>query len=235
MKNYFKNPKIIILSIFALIIVIILSVFLINQKSQKPQDEIQIPDLIKQAKKRKIDSKPLSFLQKNLFTRVKNNYKSDFNPNSTTTKIRESSFQESYDSKTDLHTIRFIVDIESIKQSYQGFYQWSKNSHLIDGYANQISCLPKKQLIYDYFVCQDLFSQQNQTISDPIYYLTPYQNYNHGYNITADKVQDPNQKITIRIEILSNDPKRIQILKDQALDFLKHRQINLEDYQIIFH
>lgn len=138
--------------------------------------------------------------------------------------IRSGTFE--YDSQENVTTVKFIVDIESIKQSYQVSYQWGDEDYL-DEYGTIVSCLPKKSLIYGDFNCQDLFTSMAGT-NDPALLATPYSDY--GYDITAEEQSDG--KVVINIYLYACQVDEEEVYRDYALDYLKSQNVDLEDYTI---
>lgn len=91
-----------------------------------------------------------------------------------------------------IYTTTFTVDIESIKQSYQIKDLYSDQSQEQSGlydYTTLALCLPKTELKYGEFVCQDRISQEmGLTQSDPILQYLPESTLD--YTLSAD----PNSK-----------------------------------------
>lgn len=73
--------------------------------------------------------------------------------------IREGTATQEYDSKTNINTGNFIVDISSIKQSYQVEFEWSSdnNNKFLGGYTVSVTCLPRSLQIYESWSCKSLF------------------------------------------------------------------------------
>lgn len=91
--------------------------------------------------------------------------------------IREGSERQELNN-TNVYTGEFIIDIESIKQSYRAQYSYStdETSRLTAGNPVVISCLPEDQLKYGPFECKDLVSGQSNKQDILMQYL-PYQNF----------------------------------------------------------
>lgn len=99
----------------------------------------------------------LDFIKHSLYNNVSLNSDDEIENNSITdVLVREGSFSQVYDQ--DVHTVKFIVDIQSLRQSYGVAYQWVDNEDLsdsLDEYGTRVSCLPSYKLIYDDFGCTD--------------------------------------------------------------------------------
>jgi hypothetical protein len=91
-----------------------------------------------------------------------------------------------------VYTGDYIVDIASIKQSYQVTYLYSKDDSKMGGNPIVVSCLPKDKLIYGEFNCKDIVSKQASPHAEILRYL-PYQNF--SFKLSPDATQ--NEKLTI--------------------------------------
>lgn len=75
--------------------------------------------------------------------------------------VRNETAEYEYDEATAVYYGRFVVDIESVQQSYMAQFGWSpvKNNQYVDGYEVLILCVPKDLRIYENnTTCQDMFS-----------------------------------------------------------------------------
>lgn len=70
--------------------------------------------------------------------------------------------------------------------------------------------------------------------SDKIYTILPFHSYEKGFNIDANKAEDGDEKITIKITLLSCLEKRREGLKKNALEWLRENGVNPDDYNIIY-
>jgi hypothetical protein len=84
--------------------------------------------------------------------------------------IREDTFVSYYDDEHDIHYSQFVVDIESIRQSYFIEYQWSNSAQLPNGII--IRCPTLSQMIYETFECNTAYSS-----TDPILQYLEYEEY----------------------------------------------------------
>lgn len=127
-----------------------------------------------------------------LYNIVKKNSSPDFNASSVgDATIRDNSDSQNYDSQKDVYSGSFIIDMASIKQSYQTQYSYSsnKNNTNVGGNPVVISCLPKEQLKYGEFKCTDFVTSQSSA-NDVILQYLPYRSL--SFNITPDATQgDP--------------------------------------------
>ena len=75
----------------------------------------------------------------------------------------------------------------------------------------------------------DLFHEKYNG-TDQIWNVTPYDDYASGYKIYAEK--DTAGKITINIYLYTCSEDRLEKLKNNALDYLEEKKINLNNYAI---
>lgn len=87
----------------------------------------------------------------------------------------------------------------------------------------------------DYSIVQgidDLRAREEQKAyvnSDPIFLITPYKNYNQGFEIYSEKSPEKN---LIKINLLTCNPENIPALHSKALDWLSSNSINVDKYII---
>lgn len=74
--------------------------------------------------------------------------------------IRESSITNNYNEESLSTLSTFLVDIESIQQTYQIQMQWSNNPDAtMAGYSILVTCPAEDQLIYPSFKCEDMITR----------------------------------------------------------------------------
>lgn len=112
--------------------------------------------------------------------------------------IRDGSVESHYSENEGVWVGSFIVDIEEIRQSYDGFFEWGGNGESFGGgYVALFTCLRTDQLIYGDFDCKDMFSDDISTkfpittklpltVSEYSNNYTKYVNYYIGYTISDD-------------------------------------------------
>ena len=116
--------------------------------------------------------------------------------------IRENTDGQSYNPIETLYEGTFIIDIESIKQSYKADYQYlvdtnDSGSTVLGGNPVSITCLQENLLIYGTFNCKDLISEQRGEFDEIMQHL-PYQNF--SMKITPDTVKNEG-KLTLHVEM----------------------------------
>ena len=158
-----KNIIIIIVIIMALIAGILI-VFLINQNdnsggAKKTRTSITgLPtDIPKDIS---------SLIEAGLYDTIALNLPDDETPPKSGAIIREGSLQESFDESENLHYGDFITDIDSIKQSFSIYYEWTndKNNAYMSGYPVIITCVERTERIYNTTSCIDAYHQADPVI-----------------------------------------------------------------------
>ncbi len=153
--------------------------------------------------------------------------------------IRADSVTYNYDKTTDINSGSFIVDMQSIKQSYQITYEWSSDSNNPDlsGYSSTASCLPVNKLIYGNFNCQDSFSGTVNNIKrDPILDYLPYSTFN--YVVTANTNNPDKVELDVSIILYSSDTSygnrdsSIAKYEAQVTDWIKSKGLSPTNYLI---
>lgn len=147
-------------------------------------------------------------------------------------KIRDGSFTSTVEEDNTIHFDTFIVDIDSIQQSYYAQITWSNNKEAdLGGYPILFTCPTAEQLIYQEFDCIDLITQNkisdlykkypiiNQLPLEISYYLGDFGTYVH-YQINYEII-DGEDDIKIVIEDytggnLDNAKKKLQTLDPQV-------------------
>lgn len=155
--------------------------------------------------------------------------------------IREGSVKTEYVEASLSNFSTFIVDIESIQQSYDVQMSWSNNPNTtVAGYEILITCPTKAQLIYPDFDCRDFLSSDplNKLYAqNPIVYILPivvsYYDQNHkliSYRINYNVIDD-NTKIKLIITDYTggNRERAIQTLKEKGIKDPEQYEIEYVD------
>jgi hypothetical protein len=158
-------------------------------------------------------------------------------PNIPDANIREGSEKQDEVTKNAQYSGSFIVDIESIRQSYKVTYSYSKdpNDDFMSGYPVGVSCLDGAEVIYKDFQCKDLTSEESKGV-DPIIYRLPHDTLT--YRITALEGDDATISLQIDLYLssvdLSDSAAAIQQYKLEALTWIESQGFNPDDYQITY-
>lgn len=148
------------LSIIALGIFLALATLLFIKSDNKPYGPtLEITNIEQYTEGKPSNNDRLEFIKSKLHKVVQLNVNFEVNNETVSdVEIREGSFSQKLNTANQVHEVRFIVDIASIKQSYAVAYQWqeeTKYSEDIDQYGTQVTCLPVKELVYAEFDCKD--------------------------------------------------------------------------------
>ena len=148
--------------------------------------------------------------------------------------IRDGSAANEYNETENLHVGKFIVDIESIGQSYAGYFEWSNdnNNAYFSGYTMLYTCLVKEDLIFGQFKCNDMFADSVTTKFPITQYLPDVVDY-----FSDDYADHTNYRLTYQ---LNEDETEITLIitdytggnYQNALDRIKSFGYNPEDYTI---
>ena len=84
--------------------------------------------------------------------------------------------------------------------------------------------------IGDYYA--DIESKE-YVASDPVFTITPYQNYDKGFKVNAQKGED-GAKTEIIIYLYTCDEKKLSVLKNNAIDWLNKKGIDLDNYTLTY-
>lgn len=168
------NPKMIIGIVAAIgfgIIFIIVKVWLEGVFYKNPYgDEIAISNFDEYFKEVPNDYKERIFY--NLYNMVKRNLPDEDTDelNKAVGEVRESSVERRFNSETNVHYDSFLVDLETVRQTYRVQFEWStnKDNQYIVGADVILTCPKKSESAYDDFQCIDMFIEQKE-IADRIY------------------------------------------------------------------
>ena len=95
-----------------------------------------------------------------------------------TATIRDKTFSETYNQYNYVYSGEFVVDIESIKQTYHIYYDWSNDKDsaqlIAASYGSSANCPTRDEMIYDFYICQNPYSDEKYSIYDHLSMLLPY-------------------------------------------------------------
>lgn len=155
--------------------------------------------------------------------------------------IREGSDSQDYNSVTVTYSGSFIVDMQSIKQSYEVQYSYTKeknNALYVDGgNAVVVSCLEPSKLIYGEFDCKDIVSKQSSKYDVLLQYL-PYENF--SFKLSPDATQGEELVVVVTLDIpqidLSSDAASkaatISLYKNEVKKWFDSKGLNWNDYKL---
>lgn len=132
----------------------------------------------------------------------------------------------------------FIVDIESIKQSYRIQFSYSLNegTSFTGGYPVVVNCLPEEELIYGPFNCIDITSREFEG-QDPVLSFTPY----NSLNFEVRSIQNEEGVVSLFVTFLPTDTdyrlginEAISRYKNEFLTWMRTNGLNPDSYLITY-
>ena len=243
MQNFNGKQKLaIIISVILGIILITVMIIVALNRTNKNQFGEYITIQNYNQKVKNVSSGVKDAIQTSLYKIVKKNSADTFNVSTVgDATIRESSDSQKYDAPKLVYSGNFIVDIASIKQSYQVQYSYS-SSNTIDVGGNPVvlSCLSTDKLKYGDFNCKDAFSNQVEHVDAIMQYL-PYDNFD--FKITPDATI-PGQALTLVVQlripdtILRGDANsKIAIIityKKEVTDWIQSKSLDPSKFTIMY-
>jgi len=152
--------------------------------------------------------------------------------------IRDNSNTQDYDEENDIYSGKFIVDIESIKQSYLIQYTYIKDENNSEGLTNRvvISCVNKEDVKYESFKCTDFVTEQAAPNDSIIQYL-PFSNL--SFSIAAD-TSAGDDKLVLHVELripesdlkgdLASKQEVVALYKNEVAKWLESKDLTPTDY-----
>ncbi len=233
MENYNKDRKkfiITVLSIIIIPIIIAITAYIIF-KIANALPRIKITNINEYSKQYNINSETVAEIENSLYNVTALNSE-NIDTNKNTAIIRSNSFTYEHHDDTNMNSITFIADIESLRQSYRVNYEWpDKNSDLmtISEFGTISLCLEKNELIYDDFNCKDVQTTQAGT-NDPIIKILPHTVKNeYSVYYIKDYKGGINQ---IHIDIYACIDKQADPIEEEARAWLKENIQNLNNYKV---
>lgn len=235
MKQLDRKQKIIIISV-VLVFIALFGLLFFFQPNNNYGKGIAINNYDKYVSNLPADSR--NSINTAIYKIVKNNLKtSDINVSDAT--IRKGSATYNYNASTNVNSGSFIVDMQTIKQSYLISYEWSSDDTNVNlsGYTSAASCLPANELIYGDFNCVDSFSNSITNINrDPILDHLPYSTFN--YTVTASMNAQNKVDLNVSMILYSSDTRdgnrdnSINKYKVEIVDWIQSIGLNPANYLI---
>lgn len=241
MQNLSRNKKIaFILLVLLFIGISVISIFVAISRSGTNQfgNYITIQNYDDKVKNVSPDVKDA--IQFYLYNIVEKNSAAGFDMSSIKDAyIRESSESQTYDKNKDLYVGTFIIDIASIKQSYNTEYSYSETNTVdVGGDPIVISCLPEDKLKFGLFNCTDFVTEQGGKNQEVLQYI-PYTGL--SFTILPDASTDDNKLILfVTLTIPESDLKGdiasqaqvVALYKNEVAEWFKSKNIDPKEYTI---
>ena len=226
------------IGMFLFVVAVASVIYLANREPDEPDGSyFDIANIDEYTEGQPTDKERLNYIKQALYAVINMNLSEPVPSNSVfDINIRDGSFTQQYDEEKDVHTVDFIVDIESLKQSYNASYQWSdtnKYSENIDEWGTVVKCLPEDKLIYGDFDCKDMFTQMENSSDKKLDAILPYNGTN--YRITH-YTNNENPVINVRI-MLNNNPQTKKFFNNyrkEANSWLRSHDVAISDYTITY-
>lgn len=232
-----KNKKLLIA--VTLIMAFIVSVFIYSATRNQYGDYLEISNLGEYTSGKPSNKDRINLIKHSLYKTVSFNVDHELGNNSIRdVLIRKGSFSQIYDEDQRVHTVTFIVDIKSLKQSYNVSYQWpdedATNEH-INEYGTQVTCLPLDKLIYGNFDCVDeRILEKGVENYDPIQQILPY-TVQYRYTI-KDYNKQSDDSVILNVEAFvprwSNTDKTLDGYTKEILNWIESRKLNPDKYTL---
>jgi hypothetical protein len=150
--------------------------------------------------------------------------------------IRSDTASQTYEKLDNIYQGSFIVDMESLQQSYRVEYSYSNNPDnvALGGYPIIASCLPVEDLIYGDFGCKDSLVIETGEVN-PIVGILPRSTLT--YEIRAVTNENNSVKLTIqllltRVDYTTREAAAVKEYKAEALAWIRSQGFNPNDYAI---
>lgn len=216
LHNLTRNQKIAVFAVAQILVIVVLAVCL--NVALNPQEKIKVVsnDGWNMAEDR------WQGIKRELWNLMKENIEGMATDNIDDVVIRDGTYRES--TENDITTATFLVDIDSLRQTYQITAAWSDKVELYDSLA--IDCPPVDQMKYPDTVCKGMF---NTTASLDLYL---------PHDITDDDTEDgvlwayiygDEYNRTIDVEMAPCD---IDATRKKVDDYLGSLPIDMDEYTV---
>lgn len=207
----------------------------INSEKSIYKDGLEIANLSDYTNGKPSSKDSLEYIKYDLLRTVNKNVDNPVDSNSIKdVLIRDNTFSQIYDDDIDVYTVEFIVDIESISQSYDVSYQWSstgKKDNLTE-WGTVVKCLPKEKLVYGNFNCKDMFTELDNPV-DPILKYLPYSSAD--FKVTYDPSINKTLNVTVYTTSADeriNPDSAIKQYKANAKKWIESTGVSVSEYKI---
>lgn len=209
-----KQVVLIFATIIGIVFIILLVITIYNALKPNPYGDATSIDGLSATGISKDDQDRITA---NLYTMIKNHSATDADIPTSGAKVREGSISKQYDETEKINTVDFVVDIESIRQSYNIHVEWSNDKNSSSGYPYVIRCLDDSQeKIYPEFACTDDFTASDyEAINSYLPYWGKTKN-GYDYTIKMQKYTDGEKYLEVDIDSCGD-----KVLMDEALESAK--------------
>lgn len=229
-----KQIVIAVLLFVSLVLVISAIYYVTDVDRNKFGNEVKIANLSEYTKNHPSNKEKIDHIQYDLLNTINLNLINPVGDRAISDiLVRDGSFSYALNEKTTVHSVDFIVDIESIRQSYAISYQWADSDQArVDEWGTAVKCLEEKDVKFKDFKCTDMFKQMSPVEDEKLSKLLPYES--SQYKIAS---YPTDAQVVISIQIMSNrnserTKKRFTTYQKEATDWLRSKGVKLGDYRI---
>ncbi|MBR3157307.1 hypothetical protein IKF20_02685 [Candidatus Saccharibacteria bacterium] len=216
--NLTKNQKIVLVVIAQILVIAIIASVLQFALADKPHATID------DANDSEMPGDAEDFIEENIWQLIESNVPNVDRNNIKDVTIREGTYEESENEDGSI-SVNFIVDIDSLKQTYTVSTGWSKDKSVV--YEVIVDCPPQELMKYPETVCQGTY---NNTYSLDLY--LPYVVDSSIEDAAPLVFMDGNEsKRTIDVTVSACNPEQYKKL---ATDYLDSTPLDLSEYTINF-
>ena len=221
MENLSKGQKIGLLvvcqAVFVVVLVLIVQGLMNGREYVKIEDTagVNLPEKVRE------------FVADNIWETIKGNVENVSRNDIDDVVVREETYSETVEDDEDLVRANFIVDIDSIKQTYAISAGWSRGGEVV--YEVIVNCPPIDEMKYPETVC---YGDYNNSFSLDLY--LPYAVYKDGYDMDDDAAMD-DEVVAPDIYITGDaDEKYIDVMvsKCNAEEFIREADEYLDGLPI---
>lgn len=145
--------------------------------------------------------------------------------------IRDNEVKKMYLKNAKINLVSFVIDIESLGQSYQVVYFWSNDKqnafmYSYDGMLQKVFCVEDNKRIYDDFECKDY--SKGRGGEEFVRALLPLQKFQYAFVRSEDNIDI--QGRDVRFELMSMDKDAARLAIEEMKDFIESLGLDAEKY-----
>ena len=227
----------IVVGIFLAIVVCILVLWVITSTKNRYGEELEISNLSSYTAGNPSNQNNIDAIQRNLLLTVNKNLSKPVKGDSVKDIIvRKRTYVQSFNSQNRVHSVGFIVDIKSLRQSYNVTYQWSDDgsTKYLDEYGTGVTCLAIDKLIYGDFNCVDTqILEKGRQYYNPVEKILP-RIVEYKYSIKSYKTILDTDKATLDVEAFvpswADKAATLDSYSNEIKEWIKSKKLNPDNY-----
>lgn len=223
------NPVFAFLMIVLVVIGLVIFLIINYQKMLAENQMTKIDNLSEYAKTMSRVSREAA--ERALYARIRENLAEGQKVPTGGAKVRVGTYAEQEEGE-EIHG-RFVVDIKSIRQSYQMSMTWSKYKNVdLGNYYVEVACVPDDLVLYDDFECKKVSTELPGEVGNPIGVL-PYTKLNEETGEVAYDVRMMSDYLVISYQACG-DEKLKKEYEQSARAWLEEQKVDFERYKLRF-